>query len=116
MSDNTPVSGAIPMSDDEMPKKNTRKKNAASKSGGESDSKRDATAEKQRTPPERGNELNPYCGCDPCRCTPPCTCGLELKSREVRTVWDVEAEHLTHVTTEVWTPKTDAQKGDKAVG
>ena len=108
MHDDTPISGAIPMRDPGMPKKTTKKKAAPSIKDG-NDSTRDANKASAGSA-ETGNPLNPYCTCAPCRCTPPCTCGLRLKARETRTEWDDESGSLRHVVTEVWVPKREAKK------
>ncbi len=106
MHDETLISGAIPMRDDDMSKK-TKKKDDASTADSDGGAK---SATKASAAADKGNPLNPYCTCAPCNCTPPCTCGLKLTARETRTEWVEDEGCLRHVVTEVWEPKTGAKK------
>lgn len=51
-----------------------------------------------------GDPVNPYCTCDPCSCTPPCTCGLTKTETQTQTQWDANLQVLRHVTTDLFRP------------
>lgn len=65
---------------------------------------------------KHADRLNPYCGCEPCRCEPPCTCGLEIATRETRTEWLEEAGALIHRITETWRPRAGARRAGERPG
>lgn len=48
--------------------------------------------------------VNPYCTCDPCRCAPPCTCGLVTTERHTEEQWDANAGALRWTVTEIYRP------------
>lgn len=48
--------------------------------------------------------INPYCSCNPCRCTPPCTCGLRKTETQRLTQWDSNQQLLRHITTVIYRP------------
>lgn len=50
------------------------------------------------------NPVNPYCTCDPCHCTPPCTCGLHKTERHTEEMWDANLGALRWVVTEIFRP------------
>lgn len=54
--------------------------------------------------------VNPHCSCNPCRCEPPCTCGLELKAREIRSEWNDNTGELVYTLREVWKPQSNTHK------
>ena len=54
--------------------------------------------------------VNPYCECDPCRCQPPCTCGLRLVGHEITTEWDPEHERLRYSVTDLYGPDADGAR------
>ncbi len=49
--------------------------------------------------------LNPYCQCNPCECTPPCTCGLRKRESTTRTAWDADNHLLTHTVSDIYRPE-----------
>ena len=60
------------------------------------------TAEKKTA--AKGTHLNPFCHCNPCKCHPPCTCGLQKRETSTHTVWDANNYSLTHTVTDVYRP------------
>ncbi len=55
--------------------------------------------------------INPFCHCQPCRCTPPCTCGLKRSETTVHTHWDAAEQLLRHVVTDIYRPDIDELLG-----
>lgn len=54
--------------------------------------------------PEKQLHLNPHCLCDPCTCTPPCTCGLQKRESKTHTSWDADNHMLTHTVSDIYRP------------
>ncbi len=54
------------------------------------------------------NSLNPYCGCKPCCCAPPCTCNLTQVEAQTATGWDAGKQELRHTVTSVYRPDPTA--------
>ena len=48
--------------------------------------------------------INPYCGCDPCRCERPCRCGLTQVGHRTDEVWDPERQELRYTVTQTFKP------------
>lgn len=49
---------------------------------------------------------NPFCTCDPCKCGPVCTCGLELSERQEKNAqWDEAAQAMRYEIVEIYRPK-----------
>jgi len=49
--------------------------------------------------------VNPYCKCNPCKCTTPCICGLRKRESTTTTRWDVENNLLEHTTKDIYRPE-----------
>ena len=56
------------------------------------------------TAPAQRQDLNPYCHCAQCKCSPPCTCGLRKTASNSTIEWDAGEQLLRHTVTEVYRP------------
>ena len=49
--------------------------------------------------------VNPYCSCEDCGCTPPCTCGLAKVGHRTEEVWDAGVQELRYTVTSSYRPR-----------
>lgn len=105
MTKSVPISGAIPV--DDMPRRQGGRQKIVARDGGDASDRPDKVVEK---PGSKGSELNPYCTCAPCNCTPPCTCGLEMTTQEITTEWFEHGNRLVYSVVETWVPKSNSKR------